>query len=99
MEDKCPLNNTELVEKAQEWVSKLCKTGGQAWSLRIPVDLKHDPDVVISELANRYKEALALLEKASGLVGNPATGISSSTDLAADNWQEEHSKFVEKYGN
>jgi hypothetical protein len=50
------LTDQELVDKVQEWVSKLCKTGGQAWSLRVPVDVNHDPDVLISELCRRFKK-------------------------------------------
>lgn len=50
------LTDQELVDKVQEWVSKLCKTGGQAWSLRVPVDVNHDPDVLISELCRRFTE-------------------------------------------
>ena len=39
-------------------------------------------------------KALELLDRASGLVGNPGTNISSSTDIACDNWQKAYDAFV-----
>lgn len=35
-----------------------------------------------------------LLERASWLVGNPGTNISSSTDMACDKWQEDYNEFI-----
>lgn len=43
-----------------------------------------------------YNKVLELLKKASNLVGNPCTNISSSTDTACDNWQEDYKKLIEK---
>lgn len=51
--DKCNLSNDELIKKVQEWVSKLASTGGNAWSLRVPVDFSEDPDVLIVEVCKR----------------------------------------------
>ena len=53
-EEKCTLTNEQLLEKCSEWISKLCKSGGKDWCLRVPVDLNHDPDVLFTELANRF---------------------------------------------
>lgn len=39
-------------------------------------------------------EALELLEQASNLVGNSATNISSSVDLACDSWQEKYKELT-----
>ncbi|MCK9255823.1 MAG: hypothetical protein M0P36_08565 [Bacteroidales bacterium] len=50
-----PLSDTELVAKCSEWISKLCESGGKAWSLRVPVDFKNDPDVLFSELIKRFE--------------------------------------------
>lgn len=54
---KCTLSDAELIEKSNDWVSKLAKTGGEAWPLRIPVDFNHDPDMLFIELGNRLKNA------------------------------------------
>lgn len=43
----------DLIQTANDWVSRLCKTGGQAWSLQIPPNPKRDPDMVFSELCRR----------------------------------------------
>lgn len=61
--DKCPLEDNELCEKVEEWVTKLCSTGGRAWSLQIPVNFKEDPDILISELSMRFKEALTKISE------------------------------------
>ena len=50
-----PLSDTELVAKCSEWISKLCESGGKAWSLRVPIDFKHDPDVLFGELIKRFE--------------------------------------------
>lgn len=52
---KCTLSDEKLCEKAQYWISELLDSNGNAWCLRIPVDLNHDPDVVFDELINRVK--------------------------------------------
>lgn len=55
MNDKCTLTDEELIEKCNEWVSKLAKTGGKAWSLRVPVNFNTDPDMLFIELDRRMK--------------------------------------------
>jgi hypothetical protein len=50
-----PLSDTELVSKCSQWISKLCESGGKAWTLRVPVDFTHDPDVLFSELIKRFE--------------------------------------------
>lgn len=57
MREKCTLSDKELLEKVAEWVSSLAKTGGKSWSLRVPVDFNNDPDMLISELCQRYTDA------------------------------------------
>jgi len=52
-ERRCSLTNTELITKVKKWVSDLCKTGGHAWVLRVPVDFSHDPDILINEVCDR----------------------------------------------
>jgi hypothetical protein len=50
-----PLSDTELIAKCGEWVSKLCRSGGRAWTLRVPVDFTRDPDVLFTELIKRFE--------------------------------------------
>jgi len=52
----CTLSDTELIKKCKEWISKLAQSGGSEWSLRVPVDFNHDPDVLFSELCNRLEK-------------------------------------------
>lgn len=39
---------------------------------------------------NKHIVSVSLLERAAGLVGNPGTNISGSTDLACEQWQEDY---------
>ena len=55
--DKCTLADSELIEKARDWISRLAKSGGREWCLCIPVDFNHDPDMIFSELCNRLERA------------------------------------------
>lgn len=55
---ECTLSDNELIEKCNDWVSKLCKSGGKAWSLQVPVNLNNDPDILFSELGKRFEAAL-----------------------------------------
>ncbi len=52
------MGNEELAEKCEEWIDKLCKSGGNAWTLRVPVDIDRDPDMLFSELIRRFRENL-----------------------------------------
>ena len=50
-----PLSDSELVEKCRTWISELCRSGGRAWTLRVPVDMSRDPDILFSELIRRFE--------------------------------------------
>lgn len=52
---RCTLSDEELADKLSEWAIKLAKTGGKAWGLRVPVDLNHDPDILMIEAADRVR--------------------------------------------
>ena len=54
IKNKCTLTDDELVEKAREWIRKLTKTGGRAWSLSVPADFNRDPDFIFDELCRRF---------------------------------------------
>jgi len=52
----------ELIEKALAWNSKLCKTGGRSWSLRVPVDID-DPDQIFGEVCRRLENAQSAIKE------------------------------------
>lgn len=56
---KCTLSNAELLAAVKTWGSKLCDTGGRAWTLSVPVNFNRDPDMLITELCKRYAALLA----------------------------------------
>lgn len=58
MTDKttCTLSDQELIEKCEEWISSLARSGGDTWCLSVPVDFNRDPDMLFSELIKRFKE-------------------------------------------
>lgn len=53
------LSDEDLVKKCAEWVDKLCKSGGSAWNLSVPVNFEKDPDILLSELIKRYSDVSA----------------------------------------
>ncbi len=55
MKTSCTLSNEELLERCRNEISKLCKSGGKAWSMRVPVDFNNDSDMLFSELIKRFK--------------------------------------------
>lgn len=57
-EPACNLSNAELIDRVEKWVHKLAETGGQAWTLRVPVDFNHDPDMLIIEVCKRFSASL-----------------------------------------
>mgnify|MGYP003515131676 CR=1 FL=1 len=56
--DHCDLTNEELIERCKEWVSKLARSGGRDWRLHVPVSFNTDPDILFSELANRFQSLI-----------------------------------------
>lgn len=50
------ITNAELIEMADNIVSKLCKTGGESFKMTVP-PMADDSDIVLSELIRRYKAA------------------------------------------
>ena len=51
----------ELIAKARAWNTKLCATGGNAWSLRVPVS-ENDPDMVFGEVCRRLEASSDILK-------------------------------------
>lgn len=48
------ISNKDLIEKASEELSKLCKTGAKSFTMRVPVT-ENDTDMIFSELIRRFK--------------------------------------------
>jgi hypothetical protein len=67
-EKRCTLSDQELSEKCEEWISRLCNSGGREWTLRVPVDFDRDPDMLFSELNKRFKRLNDTIGDASGHV-------------------------------
>lgn len=80
---RCTLSDKELIEKSNDWVSKLAESGGKAWTLRIPVDFNNDPDMLFVELGKRLEsyssemlqKKISELEAELDLVYNDMTTI------------------------
>lgn len=51
-------------------------------------------DAFLAGASHHESAVMKLLERAAGLVGNPGTNISSSTDIAAENWQKDYEEFM-----
>ena len=49
------ISDSELHEKVMELLSKLCKTGGKAFTMSVPVK-SDDTDMLIGELLKRFKQ-------------------------------------------
>ena len=47
-------------------------------------------DCLVKFAESEQQQMIKLLDRAEMLVGNPATNISSSTDLACKSWQEDY---------
>lgn len=60
---ECSLSNEELIKRCHEWISKLCESGGKAWTLRVPADYNKDPDLLFTELADRLTSYDQMKEK------------------------------------
>jgi len=57
-----------------------------------------EPKVDIRVVAEEeYQRMIKLLDRAENLVGNPATNISSGTDLACESWQKDYLEWKSKH--
>jgi len=65
---------------------------------RIKLGLDGTPPLVDCRVVaeDEYQEMIYLLRSAEGLVGNPGTGISYSTDEAAELWQRRYKQWKEE---
>jgi len=69
----------ELIAKARAWNTKLCETGGRAWSLRVPVS-EDDPDMIFGEVCRRL-EIVSNFDFAFNMVNNTQNLIAALENL------------------
>ncbi len=55
---QCTLTDAELVEKVKDLNNRLIRTGGRDWTLHIPARPNSDPDLLIAEICERFKNKL-----------------------------------------
>jgi hypothetical protein len=92
------LDTPALLEKVDAMTDEMFKEQ-KVPARHIPARPDADYDLLVGELVKRMQDAAKLLESAAGLVGNPGTNISSSTDIACDNWHKEYEAFVLLFNN
>lgn len=56
------ITDEQLINKAQEILHKLCKTGGRSFIMTVPPRID-DTDMIFGELINRYKKAIQMQAK------------------------------------
>ena len=93
MDKRCTLTDKELISKSQEWISKLAKSGGDDWVLRVPVDFNHDPDMLFSELCNRLAEKEARIAKLENAL-QPLACLSLVGATGAILYQRDNTKIL-----
>jgi hypothetical protein len=82
--DRCTLTNDELIAKCNEWISKLSRTGGQAWTLRVPVDFNNDPDMLFCEMGKRLKEYDEMENRFCLILDHASMGNMSESNYTAE---------------
>ncbi len=55
----CTLTNQELVEKADQLLIELIKTGGKSFTMQVPARPNADTDLIFAELNTRFKKLVA----------------------------------------
>lgn len=60
------------------------------WTFKIKDDMEISTGAFAIIPEEKYQKIINLLERAKGLVGNPGTNISVSTDIACDIWQSDY---------
>jgi len=63
-EARANMSNQELIELALGELKRLCDTGGQSFTMRVPANVK-DTDMIFSELINRFRELTSYLKSNS----------------------------------
>lgn len=53
---KCMLSDDDLSKACYDLISKMCKTGGRAFTMSVPVDVNRDSDIILCELIERFNK-------------------------------------------
>lgn len=61
------MTDTELIHRAERWLSALCESGGKDFTMRVPAHLD-DTDVIFGELIRRYKNTQKALSAIDNMV-------------------------------
>ena len=83
----------EVLKKFKEWANTPTH-GSSKYDL---IKLSEAIDTVVAEVEKPLPtDVINLLERASNLVGNPGTNISSSINFACYDWQKDYMKWKEE---
>lgn len=63
----CTLSDQELIAICTEWIQKLIDSGGKEWCMFVPARPNKDPDLLLSELVERFKAKLSEPQSEGGL--------------------------------
>lgn len=92
------MENTNKVQRSEMW-EQIYKIVKQIPRKEVGGDAMDAPSAATEiekyflKTCNLPQVSVSLLERAASLVGNPATNISSSTDIACDEWQKDYERW------
>jgi len=64
----CPLTDDELIKAVMTMNADLARTGAKTWKMHIPVDLRRDSDILIAEIARRFRDLKATMPPNDGWI-------------------------------
>ena len=73
--EMCTLSDIELMEECEKWIDKLCKSGGDAWTLEVPVNMNRDPDMLFTELIRRFSKHFKITDVLRDRSPKPAGAV------------------------
>lgn len=82
----CTLSDAELTEKAKELIQELIDSGGRSWVLNIPARPNSDPDLIFTELNERFKkshEAIKVFTYDNNRLKGEVEGLRTAGDEAS----------------
>lgn len=85
----CSLENDELIQVCTQWIQWLIDSGGRKWVLSVPAKPNSDPDLVLTELVERFKE----MQEPVSAPSVPALSENEYIDLS-DLSEEDKKKMV-----
>jgi hypothetical protein len=78
----------------EKWNDLVKESGGFMFRAMKRFATLHAQRTAEKMVSERMKKVESLLNMAAGLVGNPCTNISSSCDIACDDWQGEYNEYL-----